>query len=32
MSGRGMEEHYTHIRNGLNLVIDALLLSDGLMS
>lgn len=31
MSGNGTEEHYTYIRDGLNLVIHALLLADGLM-
>lgn len=31
MSGDGTREHYTHIRDGLNLVIHALLLADGLI-
>lgn len=31
MSGNSTEEHYTHIKDGLNLVIHALLLADSLM-
>lgn len=31
MSGNRTEEHYTRIRDGLNLVIRALFLADGLM-